>query len=77
MRLVVCALFVLACGGSSEPTQRPATGVEAIATQQGAGDVIVAQVNGRPVWGSCVTAQSRGKSKQAALDECVAFELLA
>ena len=77
MRLVVCALFAVACGGSSEPTQRAGTGVSAIATQQGAGDVVVAQVNGRPVWGSCVTAQSKGKAKQAALDECVAFELLA
>jgi hypothetical protein len=43
-------------------------------------DVIVAQVNGRPVWGSCVATQaaaSRGKTKQVALDECIQFELLA
>ncbi|MBA3499987.1 MAG: hypothetical protein M4D80_03880 [Myxococcota bacterium] len=81
MRLVVCAVFVIACGGTPEPTKRSGTGVSPIAQQQGADDVIVAQVNGRPVWGSCVTAQSKGKAPQAALrealDECVAFELLA
>ena len=76
MRLVVCALFVIACGGTAEPPQRSGTGVTAIAQPQG-DDVIVAQVNGRPVYGSCVTAQSKGKTKQAALDECIAFELLA
>jgi hypothetical protein len=77
MRLVVCALFVIACGGTPEPTKRSGTGVSPIAQQQGTDDVIVAQVNGRPVWGSCVTAQSKGKTKQAALDDCVSFELLA
>jgi hypothetical protein len=77
MRIVVCLVFVIACGGTSEPAQRSGTGVTPIAQQQGTDDVIVAQVNGRPVWGSCVTAQSKGKTKQAALDECVAFELLA
>lgn len=77
MRLAVCVLFVIACGGSSEPAQRSGAGVSPIATPQGADDVIVAQVNGRPVWGSCVAAQARGKTREAALDECVAFELLA
>ena len=77
MRRAVCVLFVIACGGTPEPPQRSGAGVTAIAQQQGADDVVVAQVNGRPVWGSCVTAQSKGKTKQAALDECIAFELLA
>jgi hypothetical protein len=75
MRLLV--LFVIACGSTPAPPERSGTGVSAIAQQQGADDVVVAQVNGRPVWGSCVTAQSRGKTRQAALDECIAFELLA
>lgn len=42
-------------------------------------DLVVAQVNGRPVWGSCVTEQtSRGApDRKAALEQCIAFELLA
>jgi hypothetical protein len=76
MRAVWVLLVGVACG-SSESTQGTATNVSPIATQQGTDDVIVAQVNGRPVWGSCVTAQARGKTKQAALDDCIAFELLA
>ena len=77
MRIAALVLVLVACGGSSEPTQRTGPAVSPIATQQGAEDVIVAQVNGRPVWGSCVTAQATGKTKQQALDECIAFELLA
>ncbi len=39
---------------------------------------MVAKVNGRPVYGSCVQAQSaRGATKQQALEQCVDFELLA
>ncbi len=43
------------------------------------GDVIVATVDGRPVWGSCVAAQAaRGApTRHAALAECIDFELLA
>ena len=75
MRFVLLAL--VACGGSSTPEQ-PRSGPAASTTAAPApGDVVVANVNGRPVWGSCVTAQSRGKPKQAALDECIAFELMA
>ena len=41
-------------------------------------DVQVATVNGKPVWGSCVTAQSsRGVSRDDALKQCIDFELLA
>ena len=68
-------LAVCSCGGS-EPPQRTHS-VSPIATPTGPEDVVVAQVNGRPIYGSCVTAQSRGKTREAALDECVAFELLA
>jgi hypothetical protein len=49
-----------------------------------AGDAPVAQVNGRAVWASCVAAQARtiaagsdGERCAAALDQCIAFELLA
>ena len=42
------------------------------------GDVQVATVEGRPVWGSCVAAQTaRGATKQVALDQCIGFELMA
>lgn len=41
-------------------------------------DVVVATVNGKPVYGSCVTAQGpRAKSREDALDQCIAFELMA
>ena len=59
-----------------------------IATSAGSDDAIVAQVDGRPVWASCVAAQGsviaakletrdEAAVRRQALDECVAFELLA
>jgi peptidyl-prolyl cis-trans isomerase C len=41
-----------------------------VASRAGSDDVIVATVNGRPVWGSCVAAQG-------SLDDCIGFELMA
>jgi hypothetical protein len=42
------------------------------------GDVQVATVNGRPVWGSCVSAQAAtGVTRDAALKQCIDFELMA
>ncbi len=79
-------LFVLAaaCGGGSSPSdeappQRAVPTISAIAPREGPDDLEVAKVNGRPVWGSCVRAQvSRGaKTREAALDECIQFELMA
>ncbi|HEU0036794.1 MAG TPA: peptidyl-prolyl cis-trans isomerase [Kofleriaceae bacterium] len=84
MRAAVFFLLslVVACGGS--PTEAPArpSGPPAafVAPPKGAGDVIVAQVDGRPVWGSCVAAQlarGTGKTREVALAECIDFELLA
>ena len=78
-----------ACGGASEPASpASARAASPIATQNGPGDTIVAQVNGRPVWASCVAAQGGALARDAAgidaaalraraLDECIAFELLA
>lgn len=76
-----------ACGGGSRPppTAHDVTVVASIAAPPASpDDVVVAEVNGRPVWGSCVTAQARRASadvppldRRAALDECIAFELLA
>src|SRR5262249_22589687 len=58
---------------------------DAIATPPlAADDTPVAQVNGRAVWASCVAAQARaiaagsdGERRAAALDQCIALELLA
>ena len=83
MRVVWLAMIAAACGGGGgageappAPVVRPIT---AIAPPSGTDDVIVARVGGRPVWGSCVAAQiGRGaKDRKTALDECIAFELMA
>ncbi len=77
-------LALAACGnGSSAPrTTGPSSAVSptvAEAQPDGADDVVVATVNGKPVYGSCVAAQAAGHGvdARAALDQCVAFELLA
>jgi hypothetical protein len=81
MRAVVLA-FVAACGGAPEPA--PAASARAtspIATRSSPTDELVAQVNGRPVWASCVAAATNALDaatvRAKALDECIAFELLA
>jgi peptidyl-prolyl cis-trans isomerase C len=81
MRLAWIALVVTACGGGSEPAPAPATrAIGTVAPAASSGDLRVATVDGRPVWGSCVAAQiARGaaKTRQDALDQCIAFELMA
>ena len=60
-----------ACGGSTQPPPQPAgPPATLVATAAGSDDLIVATVNGRPVWGSCVKAQH-------SLDDCIGFELMA
>ncbi|HEY4176803.1 MAG TPA: peptidylprolyl isomerase [Kofleriaceae bacterium] len=76
------ALFLLlAACGSSTPTGPSAGAVAAsmIAAPADPGDAIVAHVNGRPIYASCVQEQAKASSVNArsALDQCVAFELLA
>ena len=80
MRALLVSWIVLAACGSSKapppptPTGPPAAWLPAAAPD----DVQVATVNGKPVWGSCVTAQGpHAKSKQEALEQCIDFELLA
>lgn len=71
MRRLLVLLF--ACGGSTQPSPPPLPAgppAPMIAPGQGSDDVIVATVNGRPVWGSCVAAQH-------SLDDCIGFELMA
>lgn len=70
--------MLAACGGAAAPPPS-AEAVHVIATPRlAADDAEVARVNGRPVWASCVTSQAaHTHDRRAALDECVAFELLA
>jgi hypothetical protein len=80
-----------ACGGSSGPAPAPSRTPIVIATPPlTAGDIEVARVNGRAVWSSCVAAQAQvvaaaepapappeDQLRARALDQCIAFELLA
>lgn len=82
MRALIFMLLA-ACGGSSAPVPTAAAPAVVATPQLVAGDDAVAQVNGRTVWASCVTTQAAGlagtlaERRAAALDQCVAFELLA
>jgi hypothetical protein len=81
MRLLLLS-FVIACGGGSSGPAAVVSGPPAAMVAPGAApdDTIVATVNGRPVWGSCVAIQARRDPKLTraqALDQCVSFELLA
>jgi hypothetical protein len=64
-------------GGGAEEHAASEVSLEARAADD---DVVVAQVDGKPVYGSCVAAQLRGGAaadRAAALAQCVDFELLA
>ncbi|HVK72311.1 MAG TPA: hypothetical protein VM734_03295 [Kofleriaceae bacterium] len=79
------AIVLAAAGGCGERAAAPAATAAApvvatlVAPPAGPDDVIVARVDGRPVWGSCVAAQAAGRPERraAALDECVALEVAA
>src|SRR5439155_20343050 len=77
--LVSFGLGLVACGSSKAPPPPTPTGPPAAWLPTTApDDVQVATVNGKPVWGSCVTAQAaHATSKQDALKQCIDFELLA
>ena len=69
-----------ACGGSPSPTPVPSgPAASIVAPRATEADVVVAEVNGRPVWGSCVSEQVTvgAADRKAALDQCIDFELLA
>lgn len=56
----------------------PRVVVPPVALPADATDAVVATVDGRPIYASCVAAQARpGVDARAALDECIAFDLLA
>lgn len=82
MRAPVLLIVLAACGGAPAPAPSPEAAPVVIATPPLAtDDVEVARVNGRAVWASCVTTQAAhvktGDVRKAALDQCIAFELLA
>jgi hypothetical protein len=80
MRRLVLTFLALGCGGSATQPALP-SGPPAVMVAQATGpdDAIVAEVGGRPVYASCVTIQAkRGRlAREAALRECIDFELLA
>jgi hypothetical protein len=86
----VIPIALSACGSPAKVEALVGAPATTTATRASADDAIVATVNGKPVWGSCVVAQAaRGAEsgsaaggaevddKRAALDQCIAFELLA
>jgi hypothetical protein len=77
----MCRLFPLlafACSGSQPPAPRPAGPPAALTATPARDDVQIATVEGRPVWGSCVTAQTtRGATRDEAVQQCIDFELMA
>jgi hypothetical protein len=79
MRAAVVCMLVACGGGSTPPPARSGPAAQVVAPAAGADDAIVAEVAGRPVWGSCVAAQAAARhlDRAAALRECVDFELLA
>ena len=71
-------VFAIACGSSKAPSPVPSGPPASTLAPPAKNDVQVATVNGKPVWGSCVTAQSaRGAKREQALQQCIDFELLA
>ena len=78
MRALMASLVLTACGSGEPPRVRSGPPAAMIATPAG-GDEIVATVADRPVWGHCVAQQmARGAAtREAARQECIAFELLA
>jgi len=79
MRAAVVCMLAACGGGSAPPAARSGPAAQLVATAAGTDDAIVAQVGGRPVWGSCVAAQAAARhlDRATALRECIDFELLA
>jgi hypothetical protein len=72
---IACAVAAAACGDDAAESGGPVTRV-VVDTEDRA---VVAEVNGRPVFGDCVERQAaaHGLDARAALQECIDFELLA
>lgn len=70
--------FLIACSGSPAPSPTPSGPPASLIATAARDDVQVATVAGRPVWGSCVSAQAaRGATRDDALAQCIDFELMA
>lgn len=72
-------LVIAACGGSGPQAPAPSGPPAAMVATPAPGDVVVAMVDGRPVWGACVAGQviAHKITREEARDQCVAFELMA
>jgi hypothetical protein len=83
MRAIVCAAAIAfaACrgGGRAHVATRAIVLPSIEARPASADDAIVAKVDGRPIYGSCVAAQAASlhEDRTRALDDCISFELLA
>lgn len=81
MRRFVVLVLACACGSSPAPSigpQQAGPPAQLVAAPARPDDPIVARVNGKPVYGSCVQIQAaRGATKERAVEECIDFELLA
>jgi hypothetical protein len=78
---LIVAAAVAACGNADAPGPARARNAASarLVEAEAAGRTVVAEVNGRPIYDDCVTRQAaaHGLDVRAALDECIAFELLA
>jgi hypothetical protein len=71
-------LALAACGSRPSPAPPVIGPPAAFEPTPAPDDVVVAQVNGHPVYGACVQGQAaRGADRKAALDQCIDFELMA
>lgn len=77
------ACLGLACAACGEPpgaqTTAPTAAPAVLPVAPANGRMVVAEVDGAPVYDDCVAAQAtaHGLDRRAALDECIAIELLA
>jgi hypothetical protein len=73
---VIAIAVWVACGGG-EPVAGPAQ--EAVYESSAGERLVVARVDGEPIYGDCVATQAAalGIDRRAALEQCIDFELLA
>lgn len=78
MRRAVTACCLLAACGGGEVSDSPATGPAVDLTEEAGGRIVVAEVDGRPIYGDCVSRQAplHDGDRRAALDACIDIELL-
>jgi hypothetical protein len=73
---VLLVIAIAACGSTAAPT--PVGPPAAFDPKPAAGDVVVATVDGHPIWGACIQGQAaRGADRRTALQQCIDFELMA